>query len=147
MASTINARIETVATAPSYRDGYRMARCIVPMSGYYEWKVEGRTKRPHYIHPSGNAPALLAAGLWSSVVLPDFSGLTCTILTESARAPLDEVHDRMPVLLDQDGVDEWIDGRSVDLVPRLAMDGIAWHEIGKAIGSVRNEGPELIEPL
>lgn len=146
-ASTINARIETVATAPSFRDAFRLGRCLVPLAGYYEWKIEGRTKHPHYIHPSGNAPALLTAGLWSSVRLPDFHGLTCAILTEAVRPPLGDVHDRMPVLVDMEGAEAWLRGTDLPDVHRLPMGGLAWHEVGAAVGSVGNDGPELIEAI
>ena len=84
-ANTINARVESVATAASYRDAFRRARCVVPASGYFEWQTTDGSKQPFYIHPAGNAPALLFAGLWSSVTLPDYEGLTCTVLTEPAR--------------------------------------------------------------
>lgn len=87
----------------SYRDTYQRARCVVPASGYFEWQTTDGSKQPYYIHPAGNAPALLFAGLWSSVTLPDYEGLTCTVLTESARTALDAIHDRMPVIVDPDG--------------------------------------------
>ena len=145
-AATINARIESVATAASYRDAYRRARCVVPASGYFEWQTTDGSKQPHYIHPAGNAPALLFAGLWSSVALPDYAGLTCTVLTEPARPALDTIHDRMPVIVDPDGARTWLEGGPTDSLPRLPMAGLTWHPVPRAVGAVRNEGPELIEP-
>lgn len=62
-AATINARVETVDTAPAFRDSYRSRRCLVPMAGYYEWRTIGGAKVPYYISPSGNEPAFLCAGL------------------------------------------------------------------------------------
>ena len=107
---------------------------------------DGR-KRPHYIHPAGNAPALILAGLWSEVRLPDFAGLTCAVLTEAVRPPLDAVHDRMPVAMPVEAIDAWLSGAPVEDVPRLPMDGLAWHEVGPAVSAVRNDGPELIRPV
>ncbi len=146
-ANTINARIETVATAASYRDAYRTARCVVPASGYFEWQTTDGSKQPFYIHPAGNAPALLFAGLWSDVALPDYEGLTCTILTEPARPDLDAIHDRMPVIVDPDGAQDWMDGSAADALPRLPVSGLTWHPVPRAVGAVRNQGPELIEPV
>jgi len=143
-AHTINARAEEVANKPTYRDAYRRQRCLVLVSGYYEWQVRDGRKHPHYIHAFGNTPALIMAGLWTEVRLPDLAGLTCTVLTEAVRPPLDVVHDRMPVMMPVDAIDVWLDGGSVDQLPRLPMEGVAWHEVGTAVSSIRNDGPELI---
>lgn len=146
-ANTINARVESVATAASYRDAYRRARCVVPASGYFEWQTADGSKQPYYIHPAGNAPALLFAGLWSAVALPDYEALTCTVLTEPARTALDAIHDRMPVIIDPDGARNWLDGCEIAAVPRLPVAGLTWHAVPSAVGAVRNQGPELIEPI
>ena len=146
-ASTINARAEDVANRPAFRDAYRRRRCVVPVSGYYEWQVRPDGKHPHYIHPASNAPALLMAGLWTAVRLPDFQGLTCTVLTEAVRPPLDAVHDRMPLMLPPEAMDAWLDGAPVEALPGLPMAALAWHEVGRAVSAVRNEGEALIAPL
>ena len=145
-ANTINARAETVARAPNFRDAYRRARCVVPASGYFEWQTTDGSKRPHYIHPAGNAPALLFVGLWSSVALPDYEGLTCAILTEPARPGLDAIHDRMPVIVDTDGAEDWLAESAIDTLPRLPTTSLAWHPVTREVGAVRNERPDLIEP-
>ena len=146
-AHTINARAEEVANKPAYRDAYRRQRCLVLVSGYYEWQVREGRKHPHYIHPSGNAPALIMAGLWTEVRLPDHAGLTCTVLTEAVRQPLDVVHDRMPVMMPVEAIDVWLDGQPVDQLPRLPMEALAWHEVGTAVSAVRNDGPDLIRQV
>lgn len=146
-ATTINARVESVATAPTFRTAYRGARCLVLASGYYEWQVKAGRKHPHYIQPSGNAPALVMAGLWSEVRLPDYQGLTCAVLTEPARPALDAIHDRMPVILGQDGIADWLGGAPVEAVPRLPVEALRWHEVGAAVGSVRNNSADLIDAV
>jgi putative SOS response-associated peptidase YedK len=143
-ATTINARVETVATAPSFRDAYKNARCIVPMAGYYEWATLQGKHRPFYIHPAGNEPALLVAGLWSEVDLPDYKGLTVTILTEPAVGMID---DRQPVIIDADGARAWLDGVPIEDVPRQPITARTMHRVEKSVGSVRNEGPGLILPV
>lgn len=146
-AATFNARIEEVASKPSFREAYRHGRCLVPAAGYYEWHTEGGVKQPWYVHPAGNAPALLFAGLWSRVELPDYHGMTCTLITEPARAGLADIHPRTPVMLSQDGAEAWLDGADVEGVERLPDAGLAWHRVGRRVGSVREDGPELIEEV
>ncbi|MFC2967519.1 SOS response-associated peptidase [Acidimangrovimonas pyrenivorans] len=146
-AATFNARCEDVAGKPTFRGAYRHGRCLVPASGYYEWQAGQDGKQPYYIHPAGNAPALLLAGLFSSVRLPDYDGLTCTVLTEAARPELAGIHGRTPLMLSRDGAEAWLDGAEVEAVERLPSALLDWHRVGRAVGSVRNDDPELIEPL
>ncbi|SPH24444.1 Putative SOS response-associated peptidase YedK [Defluviimonas aquaemixtae] len=146
-AATFNARSETVAKVPAFRDAYRRNRCVVPAAGYYEWQVGDHGKRPHFIHAGGNAPALVFAGLWTSVKLPDYEGLTCTILTEESAGKLRDIHSRAPVMLDPDAIADWLDGADIAQVVRLPETRLAWHEVGPDVGAVRNDGPQLIEPV
>ena len=146
-ANTINARIETVAEAPSYREAYVGGRCIVPMAGYYEWaSLSDDPKQPFYIQPKGNTPALLVCGLWSEANLPDFSGLTCAILTEPARDDLARIHDRQPVIVDPEGARAWLTGTPIEAVPRLPNDRLMLHKVGKRVNNWRAEDPGLIVP-
>lgn len=146
-AATFNARAEDVASKPAFRTAYGKGRCLVLASGYYEWQVGEGGKQPWYIHPSGNAPALVFAGLMTSVRLPDYEGLTCTILTEAAPPELAFMHDRVPVMLGEAGQRDWLGGAGIEEVPRIGVESLAWHRVGHAVGAVRNEGPELIEPV
>ena len=146
-AATFNARSESVATSPTFRDAFKRNRCLIPATGYYEWQVRDGAKHPFFIHPAGNAPALLFAGLWTAVRLPDFEGLTCTILTEPSTGAMASLHSRRPVMLAPEHFAEWLDGAAPEALHRLADERIAWHEVGPAVGSVRNDGPELIEPV
>ena len=144
-ATTINARVETVAQAPSYREAYRSGRCIVPMAGYHEWAtLSADPKQPYHVQPGGNAPALLVCGLWSEPSLPDFSGLTCAILTEPARDDLARVHDRQPVIVDVDGARAWLDGTPIEIVPRLPTERLTLHRVSKRVNNWRAEDPDLI---
>ncbi|MCC7322005.1 MAG: SOS response-associated peptidase [Rubellimicrobium sp.] len=146
-ASTLNARSEEAATRPTYRDALRRRRCVVLASGYYEWQVRADGKHPHYIHPAGNAPALLMAGLWSEVRLPDFQGLTCAILTEAARGPLAGIHDRMPLMIAPASLPEWLGGCAIADLPRLPPEALDFHEVGARVNSVRNDDASLIRAL
>ncbi|MBE0599722.1 MAG: SOS response-associated peptidase [Burkholderiaceae bacterium] len=144
-ASTFNARDDRLDVG-MWR-GFLKNRCVIPVAGYYEWKAEGKTKRPHFIYPAGNAPGLLFAGLWSKVRLDDFEGLTCTIITEAAAGAMCELHDRQPVMVPVEAVTDWLEGCSLPDLPRLGIEALAWHEVAAAVGRRQAEGPELVEPI
>lgn len=122
-ASLINARSETVADKPSFRDPFRRRRCLIPADGFYEWAVVPgqRTKRPCLIDHVDGTP-LWFAGLWDRWHAPDGTTLeSCTILTTTANGLLATIHDRMPVLLDAAGRAAWIDSTTAacDLITLL----------------------------
>jgi putative SOS response-associated peptidase YedK len=105
----INARVETLAQKPAFRSLVAANRCLVPASGYYEWKGDGRDKTPYYIHP--NAHAYVAfAGLYDVWAKPDGEELyTFTIITKDADEFMAHLHDRMPVILERELEDDWLD--------------------------------------
>lgn len=145
-ATTINARVETVAEAPSFRDAYRTGRCIVPMAGYYEWASRTDKKAGYYIHPAGNEPGLLVLGLWTEASLPDFKGETVAIVTEAAEGEVATIHDRQPIIVEAEGARMWLDGAPVETIPRPPASKRRMHRVGKAVNSWRSQGPDLIRP-
>ena len=105
----INARSETVAEKPSFRAAFRRRRCLIPVDGYYEWQKTAAGKQPFLILLPSKGPFAIA-GLWESWHAPDGSTLeTCTLLTTAANERLREIHDRMPVILDQESRRAWLD--------------------------------------
>jgi putative SOS response-associated peptidase YedK len=152
----INARGETVAEKPSFREAFRARPCVLPVDGFYEWAIQGRHRQPHYFTRRDGAPALFA-GLyeyWRDPTLPSDAPLrqTCTVLTTEPSDDIDGVHDRMPVILDPRDVLSWLrtDERGVDArleLIRSAPVGTLTHlTVNPAVGSVRNDGPDMIEP-
>ncbi|HLS55932.1 MAG TPA: SOS response-associated peptidase [Zeimonas sp.] len=151
-----NARSETVAEKPAFRQALRRSRCVVPANGFYEWQApaggaRGR-KQPYYIH--GSDGGLIAmAGLYERWQGPEGTIATCCIVTTAANATMAAIHDRMPVLLDREGQSAWLDPAQRDpraLVPlmRPCPDGwLALHAVAPAVGDARREGASLIEPL
>ncbi|ROQ37150.1 putative SOS response-associated peptidase YedK [Frondihabitans sp. PhB188] len=156
----INARIETVATSGMFRKAFASSRCIIPAQGYYEWVLTDDGKQPHYIHePDG---ALAMAGIvtaWPDRSKadddPDRWVISTAIITRDAHVAPGEVHDRMPACLTPDAYDAWLDpavgaddalalldARSLEVAHTLAH-----YAVSKAANSVKNNGPELIEPL
>jgi putative SOS response-associated peptidase YedK len=112
--STINAKSETVATKPAFRDPLRFRRCLIPADGFYEWQRTGNTKQPYCFEVS-EGELFAFAGLWDG--WKDSNGKwvkTCSILTTTPNAVTSDVHDRMPVILNPDCYDLWLDPRVRD---------------------------------
>ena len=139
-----NARSETLAEKPTFRDAFRSRRCLVPSDGFYEW----RDRRPFHVRRRDGRP-MVFAGLWQRFG----DTRACTIVTTSANATLAAVHDRMPVILD--GPEEWADwldraAHDTDALRHLLRpspdDTVELVAVGPAVGNVRNDGPELLTP-
>ena len=161
-ARAFNARAEELEDKPMFRGALEKRRAVVPTSGYYEWKNVDGVKIPHYIHPADGEPLFLA-GLyewWRDKTTgdddPDRWLLSFTILTRDAIGRLGSIHDRMPLFLDPDHADAWLDpttdnvrdvlDAAIDAAPALA-ETLDDHEVSTAVGNVRNDAPELIEPV
>jgi putative SOS response-associated peptidase YedK len=147
---TFNARSETAATKPSFRQAVAHHRALIPASGYFEWHASGRVKTPHYIFASDGAP-LVFAGLYSIWTGEGSPVVTCTILTREAPANLEWIHPRAPVALSPQFWGEWLDARTVgdtDLVARAVSDSDAVYATisEHAVLPLRGDGPELVAP-
>jgi len=149
----INARAETLTSSPAFRASARAQRCLVPMDGYYEWmpSPEPGPKTPFYMSRRDGAP-MLVAGLWS-VWRPDEASapiLTCTIVTTDAVGDLGEIHHRMPLMLDENDWDRWLnpdDSAPQDLLAmRPDISGIAIRKVSRLVNRVANNSAELLEP-
>jgi putative SOS response-associated peptidase YedK len=153
-----NARGETVATKPSFRAAFKARRIIVPADGFYEWhKVSAASKQPHYFTRADGEPLALA-GLsewWRDKDGPDDAPAirSCTIITTSASPDMDEIHDRMPVILNPDTFDVWLDPGNGDadeltaLLHAAPVGTVVHHPVGQRVGNVRNNDAELIETV
>jgi putative SOS response-associated peptidase YedK len=150
----INARAETVTSSPAFRNSAKSKRCLVPMDGWYEWKGDKGAKTPFYMY-GGDGEMLFMAGLWSTwrpkgapKDAPPL--LSCTIITTDAAGPLAEIHDRMPLTISHDDWDRWLDPDApIDeglLRGHGDLDRIEIREVSRLVNSIRNNGPELIEP-
>ena len=142
----INARAETVATSPMFRDAYARRRCLVPAVAFYEWKAEAGGKQPVAIAPrSGEGMAF--AGVWEGWRGEEGGEVvrTFAILTTDANAPMRAIHDRMPVVLAPDERAEWLEGEDPAALLRSAPDDLLrFWPVSKAVNSPRNNGPELL---
>ena len=149
----INARGETVAEKPSFRSAFRHRRCLVPASGFYEWqKMTGSRKQPWHIHRPDDAP-LAFAGIWEHWEAEDGSVLqTCAIITTDANSQMAPIHHRMPVILDPDVWDIWLDPaleKPSDVLPLLGPctdEHIEAYPVSRYVNSPRNDDAKCIEP-
>ena len=150
--STINARAETVAEKPAFRQAFRRRRCLIPADGFYEWQAVGKGKQPYCIAPADGQPFAFA-GLWERWER-DGQGLESgTILVTQANALLAPLHDRMPVILDPADEARWLDPHVTDpaalrplLVPCPSARLRAW-PVSAAVNSTRHDGPDLMAPV
>lgn len=157
----INARAETLTTSPAFRGSAKSKRCLIPMDGWYEWRpnpaAEGKkaTKTPFYMHAADD-DLLFMAGLWSTwrpagSSREDAPLVSCTIITTESVGPLAEIHDRMPLTISAGDWDRWLDPDApIDeglLRGHGDLDRIVTREVSTLVNSIRNNGPELIEPV
>lgn len=113
-ATMINACSETVASKPAFGDALKFRRCLIPADGFYEWQKAGKAKQP-YCFEINRGELFSFAGLWETWNDPSGRSLeTCTILTTTANALTSAVHNRMPVILDPQCYDLWLDSRTTD---------------------------------
>lgn len=181
-ARAFNARSETVMDKPMFRSAVRHRRCAVPANGYYEWKKrlgpngqpvkatkDTPAKQPYYIHPADPGETIWFAGLYEWWRDPQETWiLSCSILTTRSPSPesvvsvladLGRLHDRLPIALTRESMDDWLDPGSESrddaaaLVDRLRSEAEqvprTWQldPVGAAVGNVRNNDPGLIEPV
>ncbi len=149
----INARAETVVDKPSFRSAVKKRRCLVLADGFYEWKKDGKSKTPTYIQLKGGKPFALA-GLWEVWKSSDKKETikSCTILTTEPNALMNDIHDRMPVILPPKAWEVWLspDELPADELPRLLkpypssqMKAVV---VSTLVNSVAFDSPECIVP-
>ncbi len=149
----VNARAETLAEKPTFRDALRSRRCLIPASGFYEWKVIGRTRQPWLFRLHDERPFALA-GLWETWHAPDGSTReSCAVVTSAPNALMEPIHHRMPVMLaDPAAWNDWLDPRIDRLdtlnrhlapFPAEAMTATA---VSPRVNNIRHEGPDCVAP-
>lgn len=150
--STINARAETVAEKPTYRQAFRCRRCLIPADGFYEWRqVDGR-KQPYCIGLVDGEPFAFA-GLWERWEREGQVVESCTILVTQANERIAPIHDRMPVILEPADYDAWLDltlqdaTRLLPLLRPYPAERISLWPVGAEVNRPGNEGPGLMAPI
>ena len=146
-----NARAETVAEKPSFRNAYKRRRCLVPASGFYEWRLENDRKQPYCCHIDHQLFSM--AGIWEHWQDAEGNEIqSCAVLTTEARGAMQDLHQRMPVHIAVEDYEAWLDCRSdkTDEADRLLAQtapNYEYYAVGSAVGNSRNEGRFLIAPI
>jgi len=148
----INARAESLADQPAFRDAFRERRCLIPADGFYEWLADERGKRPVWLsRPDHDLFAF--AGLWAELPGRDGGDVlhSCTIITCPPNELVRPIHDRMPVILAPEAEAEWLapdrsESELAELLVPAPDDLLVTREVGDLVNNVREDGPALIEP-
>lgn len=144
-----NARGETVAEKPSFRDAFKRRRCLVPADGFYEWKAEGKLKQPYYFSMKDSAPFALG-GVWESWRAPNGDILrTCCLITTGPNEIMLPVHDRMPVIVSPDDFEQWLTGEQDEakaLVKPYPIEDMQTWAVSKRVSKSGEDGADLIFP-
>ena len=151
----INARAETLAEKPSFRTPYKRRRCLVLTDGFYEWKAEpgSKSKTPFYIRLKSEKPFAFA-GLWEawSPNIDDDPLLSCTIITTSPNALMETIHRRMPVILEPDAYNLWLDPsdqspKQLDgLLTAYPAEEMEAYPVSRLVNRPSNDSPDCITP-
>jgi putative SOS response-associated peptidase YedK len=152
--STINAQAETIRISPTYREAFKHRRCLVPADAFYEWqRIDAKTKQPFAIALKTGEPYAFA-GLWerwrdtkAGTALRSFA-----IVTTDPNEVVQPLHNRMPVIVPECDYDRWLrpgdpDRPPIDLLRPFDADKMTAWKVDKAVGNVKNDSPELIEPV
>jgi putative SOS response-associated peptidase YedK len=144
----INARAESCTDKPAYRAAFRKRRCLVPVSGFYEWKPEGRFKQPYLFRLEGE-PVFALGGLWEQWRAPEGDDIqTFTIVTTAASPAIAPYHDRMPLVIAHRDYEEWLSSPNPGELLK-PFDGAAFEifPVSRRVNSVENDEPALATPL
>lgn len=150
----INARAETIAEKPAFRQAVKKRRCLIPTNGFYEWKKEGATKTPMWIYPRGQAPFAFA-GIWESwhpEGKEEETLLSASILTTEPNDFMKSIHNRMPVIPTDQAIDLWMDPEVTEVAKlqpcfkTLPGSELTAHAVLPLVNSPWNDRPDLIDP-
>jgi len=153
----INARAETAAQKPSFRAAFKRRRCLVMADGFYEWRGEKGSKQPYFITLPSKRPFAFG-GLWEtwqSKAAADDDPLykSCTILTTAASESIQDIHPRMPVILQPEAYEDWLDpeihdaDRLAAVLQKHLVRKMQYYPVSKLVNRVQNNSPENINPL
>jgi putative SOS response-associated peptidase YedK len=150
---TINAKAETITTAPAFREAIKHRRCLVPADAFYEWqKLDAKTKQPFAIALKSKEPYAFA-GLWEKWKdrKADAELLAFTVITTDPNEVVEPMHDRMPVIISAKDYDRWLQPGNperppIDLLRPFDADQMTAWKVGKAVGNVKNDRADLMEP-
>ena len=145
----INARADTIAEKPAFREAARQRRCLIPASGFYEWTVDGKDRLPWYIYRKDGAP-IAFAGVWQMWDKGNTPQATCAIVTTEANLAMQQIHHRMPVILERESWPLWLGeaGHGAAALMQPSKDEVLeFYRVDSRVNSNRASGPDLIAPI
>jgi putative SOS response-associated peptidase YedK len=149
LPATFNARAESVAEKPMFRDAFKRNRCLIPASGYFEWQTIGKEKQPYYFTPR-NGSLLTFAGLWEEWKdrVNNETVASCTMLITEANSFVNAIHDRMPVILEPESFGPWLLDGGTELLKPAPEDALRMWPVSKRVSKPGNpDDATLIEPI
>ena len=153
LPSFINARVETITEKPSFRTPFRYRRCLLPADGFFEWKNENGEKVPYFISLENNGPFFFA-GIWDKWLSSQGTEIhTCAILTTKARGPIEEIHERMPIIFSDTKYLEWINleinspKKVQEILENKPEGSFEIRKVSKYVNNPKNNGVECITPV
>ena len=149
--ATINARAETIATSPTWREPMKKRRCLIPVNAFYEWPKEGRPPKQPYAFELSHGSLFAFAGIWDA--WKDAQGhwlQSYAIVTTDANELMAKIHPRMPVILQAQDYDRWLDREEteqlpLDLLRPYESEAMIMREANPKVNNIRHNGPELLE--
>lgn len=148
----VNARAETLANKPTFRYAFRLRRCVVPATGFYEWQKQGNRRVPFYFRLRSGHPFGMA-GLWEEWSSPHGPLCTFTVITTEPNETVAPIHNRMPVILTPEGVETWLDhsafqpNRLQGLLQPYASEDMQGYRVSTLVNSPSNDLPECVTTL
>jgi putative SOS response-associated peptidase YedK len=148
----INARIETIADKPVFRAAFKKRRCLIPADGFYEWKGGQGHKQPYLVTIPSDEPFAFG-GLWESWEKDELVYKSCTIITTESSPSVQEIHNRMPVILSPESQDKWMDTEVqnpkevMNVLENGMMKDLKYYPVSTRVNSVKNNDPACMEPL
>ena len=148
-AGIVNARAETVAEKPSFREAFRKRRCLVPADGFYEWRREEGRRQPFFFSLPEDRPFALA-GIWEERRREDEVSQTFCLLTTEANELMAPIHDRMPAMLDEAAAEIWLGAESernaAEVLRAFPSERMVVRPVSSFVNKIGNEGPDCLTP-
>lgn len=148
----INARAETIHEKPAFRNSVKHKRCLIIADGFYEWKTRGKEKIPYFIRLASSNPMALAGIYENYTSEKEGEILTCAIITTAADSSFEEIHNRIPVIIQEKNINTWLDKtcelkETDNFFKPLTDKELTFYQVSRDVNFTGNNNPELIKPL
>ena len=140
-----NSRYESLLEKKTFTSAFKNNRCLIPLSGWYEWRTENESRQPYFFHNKDNLQIFTAGLFWKR----SNGDIETSIITREAVPPLDTIHNRSPVILDASQIESWLSDKDVELIyddiKNVNYEDILFHKVDKAVNNTKNTNASLIK--